>query len=129
MCCKKHSQDNNTQSIDERSQFTSTNQVKKETESILNEAINNFADDDSNNTDTIEEKSETISEESIETELQAILARLVSDYRAIFAIEDELHHGGPHCLTPHCHFCHAHSFQEGHNIRYDININRPNRPT
>jgi hypothetical protein len=120
MCCKKHDQDNNTQSFNERSQFTSIHQVKKETESRFNEAISNFTDDDSSNTDASEGKSETISEDVIETELQAILARLVSDYRAIFAIEDEIHHGGPHCLTPHCHSCH--SYQEGHNIRYATQI-------
>ena len=116
MCCKKHSQDNNTQISNERSQFRSKNHVKKETESILNEVLPNFADDDSNNTD--DNNSEAINEDSIETELQAVLARLVSDYRAIFAIEDEIHHGGPHCLTPRCHCCH--SYQEGHNIRYSI---------
>ena len=52
-------------------------------------------------------------EEALEPQLQAILARLVSDYRAIFAIEDEIHHNGTQCAGQP-----SHSYQEGHNLRF-----------
>ena len=52
-------------------------------------------------------------EEALEPQLQAILARLVSDYRAIFAIEDEMHHNGSQCAGQT-----SHSYQEGHNLRF-----------
>ena len=66
------------------------------------------------NRSTRDDNLDTENEYDVGPELQAILARLVSDYRAIFAIEDELHHadGWPlhSCSIPHCH---CNSYHDG----------------
>ena len=124
MCCKKHEKDNNTQtSPDNKKQFNLTNE-KKQTSFLdskntnnKNEDHDNVIDDDDNKSHTTNENlDDGLNEYTIDPELEAILARLVSDYRAIFAIEDEIHHGTPHghtpCMSPHCQYCH--SYQDGH---------------
>ena len=123
MCCKKHEKDNNTQtSPDNKKQFNLTNE-KKQTSFVdskntnnKNEDHDNVIDDDNKSQTTNENLDDGLNEYSIDPELEAILARLVSDYRAIFAIEDEIHHGTPHghtpCMSPHCQYCH--SYQDGH---------------
>lgn len=126
MCCKKHSKDNitnkpdssckkeenDTQSLDEKNQLIASSKHIQEYRKDVNEHIINF-DDDRNNVPSDNIGSASNNEESFDSELQAVLARLVSDYRAIFAIEDEIYHGESHYL-PHS----SNSFQEGHNIRY-----------
>ena len=71
---------------------------------------------------TRDDNLDTENEYDVGPELQAILARLVSDYRAIFAIEDELHHTDGwslhSCSIPHCH---CNSYQDGpHLSRYIV---------
>ena len=101
MCCKKHGRDTKSQSPEE---INTPNQGKQEHQHVLKEHITNYIDNDTN---TVDDKTEEDNNEyAIDLELHAVLARLVSDYRAIFAIEDELHHGnGSNCLTPHCKYC------------------------
>ena len=75
---------------------------------------------DPHNKNTRDDNLVTENEYDVGPELQAILARLVSDYRAIFAIEDELHHADGwslhSCSIPHCH---CNSYQDGpHLSRY-----------
>ena len=69
---------------------------------------------DPHNKTTRDDNLDTENEYDVGPELQAILARLVSDYRAIFAIEDELHHADGwsfhSCSIPHCH---CNSYHDG----------------
>ena len=125
MCCKKHGMgddtptppDENTQDIssdvthakNENSQQKHFPNIKLQHKLINRTDIHDKATKDAN--------LDTENEYDVGPELQAILARLVSDYRAIFAIEDELHHADGwsfhSCSIPHCH---CNSYQDGSHI-------------
>ena len=125
MCCKKHGQDNNTQKSPDDKNKSISSFEKKQSSFVDNKNKTNKKDDQENVIDDAissaelsKNQSDDANEYSIDPELEAILARLVSDYRAIFAIEDELHHGHSArdghtpCMSPHCQYCH--SYQDGH---------------
>jgi hypothetical protein len=130
MCCKKHSkdnyannvvssvkkEDNDTHSLDEKNKKTENSKHIQEYQKEVKENIINL-DDGRNNVLPGNIGPEKNNEESLDLELQAVLARLVSDYRAIFAIEDEIYHGESHCL-PHP----STSYQEVHNIRIEPDV-------
>ena len=122
MCCKKHSKDNttqkpvefnekedhNTQDLEEETKLTTTQSTQDYQKEGKDHVIILNKEDDKLPAGSI--GSEVDDNDSIDLELQAVLARLVSDYRAIFAIEDEIHHGESHCFS--------NSYQEGANVRY-----------
>ena len=145
MCCKKHGMDDNTptppneniQDIssdvsyakNENTQDISSDATHAKKENSQgkhfpkikpqHEFINKT---DPHNRATRDDNLDTENDYDVGPELQAILARLVSDYRAIFAIEDELHHadGWPlhSCSIPHCH---CNSYHDGpHLSRYIV---------